>query len=78
MCPPYTHVPHQALRQAVAVLRGEGFRICTQRPDFADRADDGGLAHAETARHEDLERDGLVRRPSALAAPEDHRFPSPA
>ncbi|MFF4959941.1 EAL domain-containing protein [Streptomyces sp. NPDC001222] len=26
--PPYTHVPHRALLEAVAVLRGEGFRIC--------------------------------------------------
>lgn len=26
--PPFTHVPHQALVEAVTVLRGEGFRIC--------------------------------------------------
>ncbi|MFJ8363382.1 EAL domain-containing protein [Streptomyces sp. NPDC093984] len=26
--PPYTHVPHRALLDAVGVLRGEGFRIC--------------------------------------------------
>ncbi|MGW5480535.1 EAL domain-containing protein [Streptomyces sp. NPDC004008] len=26
--PPYTHVPHRALLEAVAVLRVEGFRIC--------------------------------------------------
>ncbi|SOE26204.1 diguanylate cyclase/phosphodiesterase [Streptomyces sp. OK228] len=26
--PPYTHVPHQALLEAVSTVRGEGFRIC--------------------------------------------------
>ncbi|MFI9646769.1 GGDEF domain-containing protein [Streptomyces sp. NPDC052040] len=35
--PPYTHVPHRALLEAVAVLRGEGFRIC------ADGIGDGDL-----------------------------------
>jgi predicted signal transduction protein with EAL and GGDEF domain len=28
LCPPYTHVPQQALLEAVATLRGQGFRIC--------------------------------------------------
>ncbi len=27
VCPPYTHVPRQALLEALAVLRGQGFRI---------------------------------------------------
>ncbi|MEU6098159.1 GGDEF domain-containing protein [Streptomyces sp. NPDC047079] len=35
--PPYTHVPHRALLEAVTVLRGEGFRIC------ADGVGDGDL-----------------------------------
>ncbi|MEU6367540.1 GGDEF domain-containing protein [Streptomyces sp. NPDC046931] len=35
--PPYTHVPHRALLEALAVLRGEGFRIC------ADGIGDGDL-----------------------------------
>jgi predicted signal transduction protein with EAL and GGDEF domain len=35
--PPYTHVPHRALLDAVAVLRGEGFRIC------ADGVGDGDV-----------------------------------
>ncbi|MFC9642618.1 EAL domain-containing protein [Streptomyces mirabilis] len=26
--PPYTHVPHQSLLEAVSTVRGEGFRIC--------------------------------------------------
>ncbi|MFH9573096.1 GGDEF domain-containing protein [Streptomyces sp. NPDC017454] len=28
VCPPYTHVPRQALLDAVTALRGQGFRIC--------------------------------------------------
>ncbi|MFH8974230.1 GGDEF domain-containing protein [Streptomyces sp. NPDC017890] len=28
VCPPYTHVPRQALLEAVTALRGQGFRIC--------------------------------------------------
>ncbi|MET8027293.1 EAL domain-containing protein [Streptomyces avermitilis] len=28
ICPPYTHVPHQALLEAIAAVRSEGFRIC--------------------------------------------------
>ncbi|MEJ1199695.1 MULTISPECIES: GGDEF domain-containing protein [unclassified Streptomyces] len=28
VCPPYTHVPRQALLEAVSVLRGQGFRVC--------------------------------------------------
>ncbi|MFJ8148602.1 EAL domain-containing protein [Streptomyces sp. NPDC096094] len=28
VCPPYTHVPRQALLEAVSALRGQGFRIC--------------------------------------------------
>ncbi|MFG3082297.1 EAL domain-containing protein [Streptomyces parvulus] len=28
VCPPYTHVPRKALLDALAVLRGQGFRIC--------------------------------------------------
>ncbi|MGZ3114339.1 EAL domain-containing protein [Streptomyces sp. H62] len=28
VCPPYAHVPRRALLEAVAVLRGQGFRIC--------------------------------------------------
>lgn len=35
--PPYTHVPQRALLEAVAVLRGEGFRIC------ADGVGDGDV-----------------------------------
>ncbi|WP_055492973.1 GGDEF domain-containing protein [Streptomyces sp. TP-A0356] len=35
--PPYTHVPHRALLEAVAVLRGQGFRIC------ADGVGDGDV-----------------------------------
>ena len=44
-----------------------------QRPDLADRADERGLAHAEAAGHQDLERDGLDRGFAALRTPEDHR-----
>ncbi|WND38735.1 GGDEF domain-containing protein [Streptomyces sp. BB1-1-1] len=28
VCPPYTHVPRQALLEAVSALRGQGFRVC--------------------------------------------------
>ncbi|MFD9653011.1 EAL domain-containing protein [Streptomyces mirabilis] len=35
--PPYTHVPHQALLEAVSTVRGEGFRIC------ADGVGDGDV-----------------------------------
>lgn len=35
--PPYTHVPQRALLEAVAVLRGEGFRVC------ADGVGDGDV-----------------------------------
>ncbi|MGY0022485.1 EAL domain-containing protein [Streptomyces sp. YJ-C3] len=35
--PPFTHVPHRALLEAVAALRGEGFRIC------ADGVGDGDV-----------------------------------
>ncbi|MER7057812.1 MULTISPECIES: GGDEF domain-containing protein [unclassified Streptomyces] len=28
VCPPYAHVPRQALLEAVTALRGQGFRIC--------------------------------------------------
>ncbi|MBQ1097716.1 GGDEF domain-containing protein [Streptomyces sp. b94] len=28
VCPPFTHVPRQALLEAVSALRGQGFRIC--------------------------------------------------
>ncbi|MFF9454797.1 EAL domain-containing protein [Streptomyces flaveolus] len=35
--PPYTHVPHRALLEAVAVLREQGFRIC------ADGVGDGDV-----------------------------------
>ncbi|MGW8635125.1 EAL domain-containing protein [Streptomyces sp. NPDC055793] len=28
VCPPYTHVPRQALLEALTVLRAQGFRIC--------------------------------------------------
>jgi hypothetical protein len=52
---------------------GEQF-LGAQRPDLADRADEGGLAHAEPAGHQDLEGDGLDRRLAALGTPEDHRF----
>ncbi|KJK37547.1 diguanylate cyclase (GGDEF) domain-containing protein [Streptomyces variegatus] len=37
LCPPYTHVPQQALLDAVASLRGQGFRIC------ADGVGDGDM-----------------------------------
>ncbi|MFJ4281206.1 EAL domain-containing protein [Streptomyces massasporeus] len=37
ICPPYTHVPQQALLEAVAALRGQGFRIC------ADGVGDGDV-----------------------------------
>ena len=35
--PPFTHVPHQALLEAVSALRGDGFRIC------ADGVGDGDV-----------------------------------
>ncbi|MFF3655843.1 GGDEF domain-containing protein [Streptomyces olivochromogenes] len=35
--PPYTHVPHQALLEAVSTVRSEGFRIC------ADGVGDGDI-----------------------------------
>jgi hypothetical protein len=44
-----------------------------QRLDLAHGADQGGLAHAEAARHQDLEGDGLDRGPAPFSAPEDHR-----
>ena len=44
-----------------------------QRPDLADRAHQGGLAHAEAAGDQDLQRDGLDRGLAALRTPEDHR-----
>lgn len=37
LCPPYTHVPQQALLEAVDVLRRQGFRIC------ADGVGDGDV-----------------------------------
>ncbi|QCD54667.1 GGDEF domain-containing protein [Streptomyces hawaiiensis] len=37
VCPPYTHVPQPALLDAVASLRGQGFRIC------ADGVGDGDV-----------------------------------
>ncbi len=37
VCPPYTHVPQQALLEAVAALRAQGFRIC------ADGVGDGDV-----------------------------------
>lgn len=37
LCPPYAHVPQQALLEAVAALRGQGFRIC------ADGVGDGDV-----------------------------------
>ncbi len=37
VCPPYTHVPQQALLEAVTALRGQGFRIC------ADGVGDGDV-----------------------------------
>ncbi|MFI6877682.1 EAL domain-containing protein [Streptomyces sp. NPDC050400] len=37
VCPPFTHVPHRALLEGVAAVRGEGFRIC------ADGVGDGDV-----------------------------------
>jgi hypothetical protein len=54
-----------------AACLGEQF-LGAQRPDLADRAHERGLAHAEAAGHEDLERDGLDRGLAALRTPEDH------
>ncbi|MFF3513969.1 EAL domain-containing protein [Streptomyces sp. NPDC002573] len=63
--PPYTHVPHRALLEAVAVLRGEGFRIC------ADGIGDGDVPLRVLS---DLAPDlmkldvSLVTRPAAIRA----------
>ncbi|MDT0467670.1 GGDEF domain-containing protein [Streptomyces gibsoniae] len=63
--PPYTHVPHRALLEAVAVLRGEGFRIC------ADGIGDGDVPLRVLS---DLAPDlmkldvSLVTRPAAVRA----------
>ncbi|MFC3571838.1 GGDEF domain-containing protein [Streptomyces yaanensis] len=63
--PPYTHVPHQALLEAVAVLRGEGFRVC------ADGVGDGDVPLRLLT---DLAPDlmkldvSLLTRPSAVRA----------
>ncbi|MFE9774105.1 EAL domain-containing protein [Streptomyces sp. NPDC005931] len=63
--PPYTHVPHRALLDAVAGLRGQGFRIC------ADGVGDGDLPLRLLA---DLAPDlvkldaSLLARPAAVRA----------
>ncbi|MEV6026777.1 GGDEF domain-containing protein [Streptomyces sp. NPDC052036] len=63
--PPYTHVPHRALLEAVAVLRGEGFRIS------ADGIGDGDIPLRLLS---DLAPDlmkldvSLVTRPAAVRA----------
>ncbi|MEW2398302.1 GGDEF domain-containing protein [Streptomyces sp. NPDC046862] len=63
--PPYAHVPHRALLDAVAVVRGEGFRIC------ADGVGDGDVPLRLLV---DLAPDlvkldaSLLRRPTAVRA----------
>lgn len=65
-----------ALHAADVVDRPSGLGqqlLGAQRPDLTDRADEGRLAHAEAAGHQDLERDGLDRGLAALRTAEDHR-----
>ncbi|MCW7941153.1 diguanylate cyclase (GGDEF) domain-containing protein [Streptomyces hygroscopicus] len=65
ICPPYAHVPHRALLEALTVLRAEGFQIC------ADGVGDGDLPLRLLS---DFEPDlikldvSLLTRPAAVRA----------